>query len=52
MIWDVALEPVHGNILHEKIDEAYSKKYNSSPYLAPMISQQAKMATIKILPKA
>lgn len=51
MILDVVLEPVHGNVLHEKIDEAYIKKYNSSPYLSPMISQQAKMATIKILPK-
>ncbi len=51
MIWDVALEPVHDNVLHEKIDEAYIKKYNSSPYLAPMINQRAKIATIRILPK-
>jgi len=50
--WDVVFEPVNDKVLNEKIDEAYRKKYSSSPYLAPMINQQAKMATIKVIPKS
>lgn len=34
--------------LNDKIDEAYQKKYGSSPYLESMISDRAKEATIEI----
>lgn len=52
MVKDVIFEPVHGDTaLDHKIDEAYRKKYNTSPYLEPMISHRAKEATIKIIPK-
>ena len=43
----VRFEPVTGSI-NDRIDEAYRKKYNGSPYLNPMISDRAKAATIKI----
>lgn len=50
MVWDVVFETVSGSI-NQLIDEAYRKKYKSSPYLNAMISQQARTATIKIVPK-
>lgn len=52
MIWEVVFEPVQDKLLNKKIDEAYNRKYSSSPYLAPMIGERAKKATIKVLPKA
>lgn len=51
MVKDVTFETVVNNeALHLKIDEAYKTKYRSSPYLAPMISERAKNATVKISP--
>ena len=50
MIKEVAFEPVEGDI-NAQIDEAYKKKYSDSPYLSPMIANQAKAATVKIVPK-
>ena len=35
----------------EAIDIAYRKKYSSSPYLAPMISDRARSATVLIQPR-
>lgn len=43
----VHFEPVSGDI-NNRIDEAYRKKYSSSPYLNSMISERATAATIKI----
>ena len=50
MTKEVIFEPVQGNI-NIVIDEAYKKKYSSSPYLSPMISNRARAATVKIIPK-
>lgn len=50
MIKEVIFEPVQGDI-NNAIDEAYKKKYRSSPYLSPMISNRARAATVKIMPK-
>lgn len=51
MIKDVIFETVANDAeLNTKIDEAYKAKYSSSPYLAPMISDRAKNATVKISP--
>ncbi|SDC58334.1 hypothetical protein SAMN05421663_10347 [Terribacillus halophilus] len=50
MTKEVIFEPVEDSI-HDKIDEAYKLKYNSSPYLEPMIDKKASAATIKILPR-
>ena len=47
---EVTFEPVQGDI-NNAIDEAYKKKYSSSPYLSPMISKRARAATVKIIPK-
>lgn len=46
---EVGFEPVSGDV-NDAIDEAYKKKYNSSPYLSPMISSRARAATVKIIP--
>lgn len=47
---DVKFEIVEGTI-NDKIDAAYKKKYSSSPYLFPMISEKARVATIRINPE-
>ncbi|MEZ5103045.1 MAG: DUF2255 family protein [Draconibacterium sp.] len=47
IVKDVHFEPISGNI-NEKIDEAYRKKYSSSPYLKSMISERAKAATVRV----
>lgn len=49
MTKEVAFEPVQGEI-NRAIDDAYKNKYQNSPYLAPMISDRAKAATVKITP--
>ena len=50
MMKEVTFEPVQEDI-NNAIDEAYKKKYSSSPYLSPMISNRARAATVKIIPK-
>ena len=47
---EVAFETVEGQI-DDRIDDAYRAKYQSSPYLKPMISARARSATVKIVPK-
>ena len=49
MIREVSFEPVQG-ALNKIIDEAYKKKYKSSPYLSSMISPRAEAATVRIIP--
>lgn len=49
-VFEVSFEPVNGKI-NDVIDEAYRKKYSNSTYLDPMISNRAKDATIRIVPK-
>ena len=50
MAKEVAFEPVDG-ALNDRIDEAYRRKYATSRYLAPMIGERARAATVKITPK-
>jgi hypothetical protein len=50
MTKDVSFEPVE-NSINDQIDEGYRAKYQSSPYLKPMISTRARSATVKIVPK-
>ncbi len=50
MTRDVAFEPVEGPI-NDRIDDAYRTKYSKSQYLAPMISAQARAATVRIAPR-
>jgi len=49
MTKEVIFEPVEGSI-NDRIDDAYQKKYHSSPYLKPMIGARARSATVKITP--
>lgn len=49
MTKDVTFEAVDGPI-NERIDQAYRAKYESSPYLRPMIGAGARAATVKIMP--
>ncbi len=37
--------------MNDRIDEAYRAKYTKSPYLKPMISARARVATIRIAPR-
>lgn len=46
---NVAFEPVEESV-SDLIDNAYRAKYRGSPYLDPMISSQAREATVKIVP--
>lgn len=47
---EVAFAPVEGPI-NDRIDAAYRAKYSDSPYLAPMIGERARSATVKIAPR-
>jgi hypothetical protein len=47
---EVTFEPVRGPI-NDRIDDAYRKKYQASPYLAAMIGVQARAATVKVMPR-
>ena len=50
MTKEVAFEPVEGPI-NDLIDDAYRKKYRSSPYLSPMIGARARSATVRVVPR-
>jgi hypothetical protein len=50
MTKDVSFEPVE-NSINDRIDEGYRAKYQSSPYLKPMISTRARPATVRIVPR-
>lgn len=50
MTKEVVFEPVEGSI-NDRIDDAYRKKYNGSPYLKPMTGARARAATVKIMPR-
>lgn len=45
---EVAFEPVVDESINERIDDAYRKKYQGSPYLPPMIGARARAATVRI----
>lgn len=47
---EVTFEPVSGSI-NERIDEAYRAKYKGSRYLRPMISDRARSATVRVMPR-
>lgn len=51
MTKDVTFGPVAGSI-NARIDDAYRKKYASSPYLGSMMSDRARAATVAIAPFA
>jgi hypothetical protein len=50
MTKEVSFEPVEGPI-NDRIDDAYRAKYQGSAYLSPMIGEQARSATVKIVPR-
>lgn len=50
MTRDVNFESVKGPI-NERIDTAYQEKYRDTQYLKPMISERARMATVRIDPR-
>jgi hypothetical protein len=50
MTKEVIFEQVEGPI-NERIDDAYRAKYRGSPYLSSMISNRARSATVKIVPR-
>jgi hypothetical protein len=50
MTKEVTFEKVDGSV-NDPIDDAYRAKYKRSPYLVPMISEQARSATVSITPR-
>jgi len=48
---EVVFEPVQDEAMNDRIDEAYRAKYAKSPYLKPMISDRARAATVRIVPR-
>lgn len=50
MTKEVSFDSVSGAI-NDQIDEAYRRKYGKSEYLAPMIGEHARAATVRIAPK-
>jgi hypothetical protein len=50
MMKDVVFEAVEGPI-NDRIDAAYRLKYSESPYLAPMLGERARSATVNIAPQ-
>jgi len=47
---EVAFEPADERIVG-RVDNAYREKYDGSPYLRPMLSESARSATVRILPR-
>ncbi|MFB4204363.1 hypothetical protein KBTX_02951 [wastewater metagenome] len=50
MTLEVAFEPVTGAV-NDRIDDAYRAKYGASPYLAAMIGDRVRPATVRITPR-
>jgi len=50
MTKEVTFEPIDGPIL-DRIDEAYREKYEGSQYLDAMVSEGARSATVKVVPR-
>jgi hypothetical protein len=50
MMKDVVFEAVEGPI-NDRIDAAYRVKFSESPYLAPMLGERARSATVNIAPR-
>ncbi|WP_297322230.1 DUF2255 family protein [uncultured Bartonella sp.] len=45
----VGFEAVKDTAILDKIDNAYRRKYGTSPFMAPMISARARAATVRIV---
>jgi hypothetical protein len=50
MLKEVRFEFVTDNELNTRINEAYRKKYNKSPYMVHMTGNHANSATVRIIP--
>jgi len=50
MTREVEFSPVEG-ALNDRIDDAYRKRYRGRPYLDPMISERARRATVRVVPR-
>ncbi len=46
---DVMFELIEDAATNDAVDEAYRAKYSSSPYLAPMINDRARAATVELV---
>ncbi|MEZ5963112.1 MAG: DUF2255 family protein [Planctomycetota bacterium] len=51
MTKDVAFE-VAGSAVQDRVDDAYRTKYAGSPYLAAMIGERARAATVRVTPRS
>jgi len=48
---DVTFEFITDESTNDSVDEGYRSKYEGSPYLPPMINEQARSATVRFIPK-
>jgi hypothetical protein len=48
----VRFEPVDGEAVNDAIDNAYRSKYANSRYLASMVSDRARAATVRVMPES
>jgi hypothetical protein len=48
--WEVTFEPAPTDVT-DAVDDAYRQKYAGNPYLAPMIRNEVRAATVRIRPR-
>lgn len=48
---DVTFQSENDPAVLDKIDEVYHLKYDPSPYVAPMLTEKTRHATVEVLPK-
>jgi len=51
MTKEVSFESVAGEALNDRVDEAYRAKYEDSPHRDSMLSERARSATVRVLPR-
>lgn len=49
---DVAFTPVDDAVLNDRIDDAYTAKYGTSPYYPPMVTAKTRAATVRVDPRS
>jgi hypothetical protein len=49
---DVKLLEEPGSIINDQVDAAYRSKYQHSPYMAAMVTPEARVTTLKLVPRS
>lgn len=51
VVKNVIFTPVQDAELNDRIDDAYRAKYTGSPYLAPMLTERVRAASVRVDPR-